>query len=366
MIIIINTLFIILFLGCLLFLVEKLHGLEVPTFNTPEETNGVFLLAMGRSGTSMLTGLLSYTGLHVGGPLIKPNSGNEKGYFERLDVMRFNEKLLQNQSIAWSGAVHQYDVAKAIAFMHDIGRFDSHFQSAFKFMNGSQNTPWIVKEPRLCITLPTWLPYLSKPPAVIFTYRHPFDVALSIHTRHHIAFGKALVLWYYYNYNAIQNSRNLCRVITSDKKIINNTVDEIQRILDGLRQCRLSIQPVTDMEAFNEKVYSFYDQSLRHAANVTFDPTCQRHLDSSRLIVEDLNSISEIWSHLNRTSTYQRISDIENIYYNATTEEIGLHIYKEVLKIYCMIEDHVIFSPNYIWNVEAKFHKFEPYLRVVD
>lgn len=339
------------------------------SFHTHKETSGVIVLAMGRSGTSMLTGLLSYAGLNLGGPLLKPNSGNAKGFFERIDVMLFNDRLLQDQLMKWSGAVHQYNVPKSISFvskMHDVGRVDLNFQTAINFMNGPENTPWIVKDPRLCITLPTWLPYLSKPPAVVFTYRHPFDVALSLHTRDNFSFGRALALWYYYNYLAIKSSSNLCRVITSDKKIIDTTFYEVQGILDGLRQCGVPIRPITDVDVFREKVSSFYDKSLRHSSTDHSDPTCQRSSNSSqsRLVLEDLNSISEIWAHLNRTSSFLRISDIKNNYYNSNYEEKALNIYKEALKTYCAIEDRSIFLPNYVWSGETNPSIFQRYLRL--
>ena len=148
----------------LVLIVERMYCMEIQnffqnqSFHTLKETSGVIVLAMGRSGTSMLTGLLSYAGLNLGGPLLKPNSGNAKGFFERIDVMLFNDRLLQDQLMKWSGAVHQYNVPKSITFvskMHDVGRVDLNFQTAINFMNGPENTPWIVKDPRLCITLPT-------------------------------------------------------------------------------------------------------------------------------------------------------------------------------------------------------------------
>ena len=42
---------------------------------------------MHRSGTSVLGGLINKMGLKTGGPLIAPAEDNEKGFFERIDVV---------------------------------------------------------------------------------------------------------------------------------------------------------------------------------------------------------------------------------------------------------------------------------------
>jgi hypothetical protein len=74
----------------------------------------------------------------------------------------------------------------------------------------------MLKDPRLCITLRTWLPLLNFIPAVIFTYRHPYDVAMSLHVRYEqYKIARGLKLWYIYNKRAIQQSMDLCRVVTS-------------------------------------------------------------------------------------------------------------------------------------------------------
>ncbi len=57
-----------------------LHNVEPPA-----GVNGVIVLGMHRSGTSMLSGLMvTGSGYHTGGPLIGSAFDNEKGFFERL------------------------------------------------------------------------------------------------------------------------------------------------------------------------------------------------------------------------------------------------------------------------------------------
>jgi hypothetical protein len=46
-----------------------------------------YYVGMHRSGTSVLGGLINKMGLKTGGPLIAPAEDNEKGFFERIDVV---------------------------------------------------------------------------------------------------------------------------------------------------------------------------------------------------------------------------------------------------------------------------------------
>ena len=36
---------------------------------------------------------------------------------------------------------------------------------------------WMQKDPRMCLTMPVWFPFFERPPAVVWTYRHPLEVA---------------------------------------------------------------------------------------------------------------------------------------------------------------------------------------------
>jgi hypothetical protein len=75
-----------------------------------------------------------------------------------------------------------------------------------------------MKDPRLCVTLKLWLQVLNgAPPAVIFTYRSPVEVARSLAARSvnqvkNLSDG--LRLWIWYNRLALENSKGLCRVLT--------------------------------------------------------------------------------------------------------------------------------------------------------
>ena len=87
----------------------KAGGISKPA---PGSIDGVVVLGMHRSGTSMVTGLLQDMGLHLGEPddILGAKEGeNDKGFFERLQVVVQNDKLMKEQDVNWSLNIFHFD-----------------------------------------------------------------------------------------------------------------------------------------------------------------------------------------------------------------------------------------------------------------
>ena len=193
---------------------------EKMAMTTPEASNavayrpGVIVLGMHRSGTSIIGGLMNKMGLNTGGPLIRPWKDNEKGFFERIDVVVQNDAIMKKQFVDYAQGTFRYDALKGLKdvldnFDKSTGSFFAEGRQGLKFLNSPSNYPWMLKDPRLCITLRTWIPLLNFVPAVLFTYRHPMDVSMSMHKREteHFRVQRGLKLWYIYNKRAILQSQ---------------------------------------------------------------------------------------------------------------------------------------------------------------
>lgn len=204
---------------------------------------GVIILGMHRSGTSILGGLVNKMGLATGGPLIQAAEDNEKGFFERIDVVLQNDYLMQKQKCHYGWKTHLYDTQLGVKHVLTEEVKFNEGRRALEFLNSPTNYPWMLKDPRLCITLRTWLPLLNFIPVVLFTYRHPLDVALSLHKREYEQYTipYALKLWYVYNKRAIQQSNDLCRVVTSHFKTIKLSNQELDYIHDELIKCGVPV-----------------------------------------------------------------------------------------------------------------------------
>lgn len=234
------------------------------------------------TGTSVVGGLMNKMGLNTGGPLIEAGADNEKGFFERVDVVLQNDALFRRQEIYYAGNTYKYN---ALQGLKDIlnskdtsNKFFSEGRRGLEFLNDPINYPWMLKDPRLCITIRTWLPLLDFVPAVLFIYRHPFDVTLSMHNREteHFKMGKAMKLWYVYNRRAIQQSSDLCRVVGSHKKIMASPQSEFDRIYTELRSCGVPVPHKLTPAAISD----FIDIKLQHGRNGAGDVLCAGDLST--------------------------------------------------------------------------------------
>jgi len=234
-----------------------------PVPAVPGRSPGFLVVGMHRSGTSMLSGLLvNGCGYEVGGPLIGAKFDNEKGFFERIDAVLQNDEFMKSQRIWWASGVRNYDSDKALA---DLKAKKIPFQEgekALAFLNNPGNVPWLQKDPRMCITLKTWLPLLNGKPSVLFTYRHPMEVALSLQHREKFQLEQGLRLWVIYNMRGVQNSQGLCRVLSSNDAILADPLGEVQRIASDLTtKCGVPEAPRTITQ---EDVDKFIDPNMQH------------------------------------------------------------------------------------------------------
>jgi len=158
----------------------------------------ILIIGMHRSGTSLLSRMLSELGLFVGMDL---QADHESVYFIRLNnwllrqaqatwdypekyqIMARQADWLQQQAVQVSNYLKQRSVVRYTGKSH-VARFRS---------DGALYFPWGWKDPRNTFTLPLWL--LLYPDAkVIHIKRHGVDVAQSLVARERQATRKLVTL----------------------------------------------------------------------------------------------------------------------------------------------------------------------------
>ena len=144
------------------------------------------ILGSGRSGTSMLAGILHQAGYFLGDKLYPGRESNPKGFFEWGRINRINEDIL--------AAYHKRDVCtwfyEKILKRHTVfspGK-SQHWLLALPDKTAVSNhdpaivkqigqvlkrEPFCYKDPRFCYTLPVWKPYLKPDTAFICVFRQP-------------------------------------------------------------------------------------------------------------------------------------------------------------------------------------------------
>lgn len=285
-----------------------------PTEQNVTRSTGVIVLGMHRSGTSLLTGLLALVyGYSTGDNLIPAKRNNPKGFFEDANVVLENKRILASQDISDTNA------EQLRSYRHDTHAvLSSNGQSALDSFN-SQHTisPWILKDPRMCITLPEWLPHFDTQPAILLTERHPLEVARSMNKRSGKSIEDGLDVWLVYNQAAIRNSKGLCRVVTSNDAILKDPIRETTRIVEQL-STKCGVAPPPRRVPSKEVIDGFVDITLQKSKTGNLADWC---------IAKEIST-----------------KDTRELGFNT---QLAKQRFEQAMKLYCDMTSGIAFSTGY-------------------
>lgn len=138
----------------------------------------VLVLGMHRSGTSLATEILRELGLWIGRApaLIGASDGNPRGHFELLAGVEFDNEVLRQAGGTWDDP----------PLMSSIDALATTIRPAVdEWFEG--RAPLAFKDPRLCLTLPVWMPALAAYDVrIVHLFRDPYAVARSLVTRNQV------------------------------------------------------------------------------------------------------------------------------------------------------------------------------------
>jgi hypothetical protein len=298
------------------------------------EPSGFFVLGMHRSGTSMLAGLLvTGLGYKTGGPLIGSAFDNEKGFFELLGVVLQNDELMKAQRTYWDSNVMAYKGERGLDDKKSGKVKFNKGDKALEFLNNPDNGPWLQKDPRMCITLKTWIPLFDVEPAALFTFRHPLEVALSLKKREKgFPLERGLRLWIIYNMRSVQNSAGLCRVVSSNEAVLANPLTEVQRISDELTtKCGVP-KPPRKLEQID--VDKFVDPDLQHNKKE------REEKDAGKAVIADHDGCT--------------VREYESSEAEGSQDYVREHsLYVKAMKIYCDLQSGAAYKDDYDWPTLA-------------
>jgi len=140
--------------------------------------NNIIVTGAGRSGTSLVAGLIASTNRYnIGGQAHKPDKWNEKGYFETNTVNKINNDILKltpnliSTKGLWQGWLSTLPIKEKAYNNSDIQN---------RIHNVIKDRPFCLKDPRFSYTLPVWLPILPTNTKFICVFRHPSAAIKSI------------------------------------------------------------------------------------------------------------------------------------------------------------------------------------------
>jgi len=151
------------------------------------------ILGTGRSGTSLMGGILHEAGYYMGDNLYPPRDSNPKGFFECDYINGINEEILKPYDFLKNS---EYVLSKHkkysplnlaygyrwLAYIHpttNINMLNSEIKN--KIINVLKKEPFAFKDPRFNFTISVWLRYANKSKTVIIcVFREPWNTIQSI------------------------------------------------------------------------------------------------------------------------------------------------------------------------------------------
>lgn len=223
----------------------------------PQFRSVTVVLGMHRSGTSALAGVLRLCGLASPKSLIPSGEANEKGFWESEPIKALNDGALDLLGLNWH-ALGQIGPDSFGARRFDPLRLQARSLLKSEFPARSDI---VLKDPRLCRTLPLWKPALDRSSAQLgfaLIIRNPLEVAESLAERNDMHLDHALLLWARYILDAELHTRGSRRLFTSFQGLIDDWRATLERLAAALAL------PV-DMSAVDgEGVDEYVAPGLRH------------------------------------------------------------------------------------------------------
>eukprot|EP00002_Diphylleia_rotans_P032948 TRINITY_DN6969_c0_g1_i6.p1 TRINITY_DN6969_c0_g1~~TRINITY_DN6969_c0_g1_i6.p1 ORF type:complete len:660 (+),score=111.97 TRINITY_DN6969_c0_g1_i6:49-2028(+) len=249
----------------------------------------IVILGMHRSGTSILTAILHDMGIYAGPTedLVRCagkkkaksdkaclKSFNPKGYWENKLLVDLNDELLKStKNHAWNMKNWNPYKAKTAS----VERFKQRVHSLMRAI--SAHPPYLLKDPRLCLTFPLWAPFLHDP-VIIIAYRHPAGVARSIRHRDNWPLYQSAIFWEKYSLAALQSTINYPRLFVSFEEMAEDPIGTIQRLRRELSELgipnlkelnRDSIMKLFDVTMDHHNSTSFNDNAITKSQQLLYD-----------------------------------------------------------------------------------------------
>jgi hypothetical protein len=220
----------------------------------------IVVLGMHRSGTSVITRGLEVLGVALGDKLMPEHEPtNPKGFFEDIDVNELNEELLRLMGLRWDSLC---DVAPFDIKCLDLQEFSLRAKNLLMDKIKDVSGFFAVKNPRLCILLPFWMPLfeaLNLDVSYIIAHRHPTSVAHSLQKRDGFTLAKGYMLWYRHMLSGLRETEHQKRIVVSYDCLLANPENELNRIGSFLK-----VNGDLNPHLLNEYKEEFLDLSLRH------------------------------------------------------------------------------------------------------
>lgn len=165
---------------------------------------------MHRSGTSALAGTAVRLGMAAPATPLDASNDNPAGFYESRLVVEINHRIIMGLGCAWNLCLG-FHPDRLPAMLDD--QFTSLARATLLQQFGETGS-FVLKDPRLCMTMPAWLPALRDSGAaikILIIARHPAEVADSLRARNGQNADESAPNWLHHMLEAEIVSRGLDR-----------------------------------------------------------------------------------------------------------------------------------------------------------
>ena len=218
----------------------------------------IVVLAMHRSGSSVMTRGLKALGVDLGDDLLEASEGeNDKGFWEDVDIFEFNERLLAKAQSSWQ------KLAPLDGALFEGPAYATERREAAELLV-KKLKPGVVfgfKDPRTVVLFAFWrcvFEDLELDVRYLITVRNPLETAASLNKRSGFPMHKGAVLWAKHMIEAVRETNGQPRVFVAYDQILSDPEGELTRMAGslGLEQ--------PDKGALAEFSDEFLEDGLRH------------------------------------------------------------------------------------------------------
>jgi hypothetical protein len=253
------------------------------------QLEGVVILGMHRSGTSLITRLVSLLGLALcrEEDLLVGRKANPRGHWESNSMLAFNDRLLEELDASWFcppplqvpelQRLLKRHAGEALMRLHDTHR----------------EQPWVWKDPRTCALLPFWSTVLEGRAAYVLVLRHPLEVSDSLSRRDGYSPALGLALWERYTRQAMLGAAGQPTLVCTYDGVLADPVGWCERLSAFLGELGMA-QPEVDRSLIG----AFATRGLRHSHQ------SWTGLRPGPLLSEEQVALAEIASAFTAQETY--------------------------------------------------------------
>jgi hypothetical protein len=214
---------------------------------------------MHRSGTSTVAGALGVLGATMPATGLGLSQDNPKGHFEPKEIVALHDRVLASAAMRWwdweKFPDAWYESPQAQPFVDELVQIvRAEFGEAPLF---------VVKDPRTCKLIPLWrraAAILDLDVAAVLPFRHPDEVARSLHARDGFPLPNSHMAWLRYVLEAERESRGMRRVFLDYRDLLEQGPREMRRVVRVL-----GLPLPSDTGAVEGGLQAFIDPDLRRA-----------------------------------------------------------------------------------------------------